>query len=119
MSATTITKRTAENLLCDIDCSLMLGNGETIAAVQTPLVQEPPTDGANLTFGSAQIVNTATTYPDGYTARAGTVIKVLIDGGSVPTSQAQGSYIVRVRFTTSNPGEIREATVRLLVIDTP
>jgi hypothetical protein len=108
---TILVKRSAETMLSDIDCSAILGTTETITGV-TGITHDANGQTA-LTFGSP-VVNAATiTYPDRRQVPAGKVIQVLIGGGAV------GEYVIRARFNTNNPGELREATVKLLVIDAP
>jgi hypothetical protein len=106
-----LVKRSAESVLFDFNCSQILGAAETITSVVSVAGEG---SGAALTFGAAA-VNAAPVLIDyGRELPAGKVIRVLIGGGQSPVS-----YVVRVIFQTSNPGEVREATVRLLVIDEP
>jgi len=111
-----LVKRSGETVLCDFNCQLLLGPSESIeGAIQ--LSAEGP--GAALSFGDAQINSEAVTYEFNRQVPAGKVIQVLIGGGSIPSGAAQAAYTVRARFGTTNAGEVREATARLLIIDEP
>jgi hypothetical protein len=109
-----LVKRSAETVLFDFNCAPIMGAGETILAITNMAATGP---GAALTFGDA-VVNTAPIgYPFGQIVPARKVIQVLIGGGTASTMNDPRAYTVRIRFTTSNAGEVREATARLLVID--
>lgn len=114
---TILVKRTAEIMLCDLDCSALLGAAETITTVSS--ITADANGGTALTFGAPTVNAAQITYPDRRLVQPGKVIQVLIGGGSIPAGQAQAEYVIRARFTTTNLGELREATVRLLIIDTP
>jgi hypothetical protein len=114
---TILVKRTAEIMLSDLDCSQLLGPSEAI--VGTPTLTADNNGQAELTFGVPTVNASTITYPDRRQVPAGKVIQVLIGGGSIPTGNDQAEYVIRARFGTTNPGELREATVRLLVIDQP
>lgn len=114
MPQTVIVKHSDEAMLCDIDCSLILAPSESITGV-TQLASAP----AGLTFGAPVINLAATTYPDGRRVEARRVIQVVIGGGEVPAGQLGREYVVTARFTTTTPGELREARCRLLVTNEP
>jgi hypothetical protein len=112
-----LVKRSAESMLCDIDCSAILGTSETITG--TPTITHDANGGAALTFGPATVNGSTVTYPDRRQVPAGKVVQCLIGGGSIPAGSFSAEYVIRARFATTNPGELREATVKLLVIDAP
>lgn len=114
---TILEKHTGETMLCDIDCSLIMGVNETITAVQG-LSATPTTDPA-ITFGVPSINASPVTYPDGRTVAAGRVVQVLIGGGQIPGGQRSREYVVTASVSTSNAGELRQAKCRLLVTDEP
>lgn len=112
-------KRTSESARYDIDCSILLSPGETIASVTS--ISATPT-GSPLVFGSPLINTVPLTYTDTFgsarTVGVGVVIQVQISGGAIPTNQRVQIYTVRAVFATNlNPAI--EATVRLRLNDTP
>lgn len=111
-----LVKRSAETTLFDINCQMLLGPGETITAVLSTTAEGA---GSALTFGAASINTANVVYDYARNVAPGKIMQLLIGGGSNPTGAAGTMYTVRVLFSTSNPGETREATVALLVIDTP
>ncbi len=103
---TVLEKRSYESILYDFDCTDDLSASETISSVAT--VTSEPT---GLTFGTAVINTSTTTYPDGRSAAAGKAIQVRISGG---TNGVQ--YKIRARYAT-NLSNSREATTALKVRD--
>lgn len=111
MAAQELIKRSSETVLFDIDCSAMLGAHETIQTILSAA------DDANaLTFSGSTVNLEPVRYsvPIARRVPARQVVQVLVGGGV-----AGQVYTARVRFTTSNVGEIREATVLVRVIDSP
>jgi hypothetical protein len=114
--ADVLEKRTSEEALYDIDCSRMLPDGVTIVQVLS-ITATPDTSPDELAFGTPAVNVGAIEYDD-HTAAIGTVIQVLISGGSVPAGRESRDYTVRCLFeTTVDP--VLEATVVLRVDDTP
>lgn len=109
-------KRTSEEALYDIDCSRLLQAGVTITDVHA-ITATPDTSPDALTFGTPTVNASAIEYED-HTAPIGTVIQVLIGGGSIAAGRESRDYIVRATFeTASDP--VLEATVVLRLDDTP
>ena len=108
----TLEKRTADNRLFDVDCTLLLDTPETITAITAITA-----DHGGLTF-SGQAVNSATlTYPNGRQALPGKVVQVYISGGTIPVGSTFLLCTVRVLMvTTVNPAI--EATVLLKLTNT-
>lgn len=107
-------KRTADNRWYNIDCSQLLGVGETITSVGTITA-----DQGGMTFG-AGIVNTVpvTDPKTGLTAPIGQVVQVQISGGTVPSGVQYLDCFVRAPLTTSvNP--LVEATVTCRLTNNP
>jgi hypothetical protein len=110
-----LVKRSAETVLFDFDCSAILGANETITNITAVEGSGP---GAALTFGTPRVNTSAISYGYNRQTPAGKVAQVLVGGGSV-AGGASAAYVVKVRFETSNAGEVREAAARLLVTDEP
>lgn len=113
-------KRSGDSVRFDIDCSILLGVGETITGV-TSMVASPVTV-PPLAFGSPNVNLTATTYTDQFgstrTAPAGQVVQVQISGGAIPpTLTAQDFILTFTLVTSANPAVV--AVVKLRLNDTP
>lgn len=106
-------KRTSESIWYDIDCSLLLDPTEAILTITSI-----ESDQAGLTFTGQAINPDPVTFPDGYIAKTGSVISVMIGGGIIPTPQINQLYTIRALFNT-NENNIREATVLLNVTNIP
>lgn len=116
-----LVKRSSESRLFDIDCSSLLGSTETIGSVAS-IAAEPTTVPA-LAFGSPSVNTNPVTYVDEDTGlsrvvAAGKVIQVQISGGAIPAALQSQLYVIRPKFAT-NLDPVVEATVQLLVNDTP
>jgi hypothetical protein len=104
-------KRSAETVRFDIDCSPILAVDETI---QTILSAADDAGALVLSGASTNPEEVRYAAPLARRVRARQVIQLLVAGGVAGTA-----YVVRVRFTTSTVGELREATVTVRVIDSP
>lgn len=113
-------KRVNDQALYDLDCSLVLAVGETIASVTSITVE--PTTTPPITLGVPTVNANPITYKDRFgsstTAPAGTVIQVLVGGGRIASGRQVQDYTVRARFATAlNPAI--EVMTRLRVHDRP
>lgn len=96
-----LTKRTAESVHFDFDCSAILRPGETIVSVISVVADQVTTP--PLTFGSP-VVNTSAIKYKTSIAPTGTVVQVLIGGGLIPGGSRSFNYTLRVDIeTTINP----------------
>lgn len=91
-------KYPGERAIFYINCTALLGSGETITGVPT-LVGYPKTPA--LTFESVAVNNSSSTLPDGTVVAAGKLINVTISGGQSDTDKEARPYSVVATFTTS------------------
>ena len=109
-----LSKRSFDNVSCDINCSNVLAAGETITGTVTASVAPA----GELVLGSPVVNTVAVTYPDGTTAAIGKVVQVRVSGGSIKTGQDSQDYVIRLHFSTSAGNQL-EAAVTCTVNDTP
>lgn len=95
-------KYPGERAIFYIDCTALLGSGETISGVPTLTgYPKPSTGSAGLVFEGINVNNSSTTLPDGTVVAAGKLVSVTISGGQSSTDKDARAYSVVATFTTS------------------